>query len=60
MYVLKWLLFSVVVPYSNVRDIHSVLEITVYDEDRDKKSEFLGKVSIPVLKVNNLSLSFKD
>ncbi|XP_055995221.1 multiple C2 and transmembrane domain-containing protein 1-like isoform X6 [Ostrea edulis] len=33
----------------NVKDIHSVLEVTVYDEDRDKKSEFLGKVAIPIL-----------
>ncbi|CAG2182015.1 unnamed protein product, partial [Oppiella nova] len=37
----------------NVKDIHSVLEITVYDEDRDKKVEFLGKVAIPLLKIKN-------
>jgi hypothetical protein len=37
--------------FSQVKDIHSVLEITVYDEDRDKKVEFLGKVAIPLLKV---------
>ena len=36
---------------SNVKDIHSVLEVTVYDEDKDHKVEFLGKVSIPLLKV---------
>ncbi|CAG2114348.1 unnamed protein product, partial [Medioppia subpectinata] len=36
-----------------VKDIHSVLEITVYDEDRDKKVEFLGKVAIPLLKIKN-------
>ncbi|BFY97384.1 hypothetical protein BsWGS_00424 [Bradybaena similaris] len=36
-----------------VRDIHSVLEITVYDEDRNKKVEFLGKISIPLLKIRN-------
>nr|KAG5694105.1 hypothetical protein BaRGS_005860 [Batillaria attramentaria] len=35
-----------------VRDIHSVLEVTVYDEDRDKKVEFLGKVAIPLLRVS--------
>ncbi|KAJ8304732.1 hypothetical protein KUTeg_018315 [Tegillarca granosa] len=35
----------------NIRDIHSVLEVTVYDEDRDKKVEFLGKVLIPLLKI---------
>ena len=37
---------------SNVKDIHSVLEVTVYDEDRDKKVEFLGKVAIPLLRVS--------
>uniref|UniRef100_T1JFU4 C2 domain-containing protein n=1 Tax=Strigamia maritima TaxID=126957 RepID=T1JFU4_STRMM len=37
----------------NVKDIHSVLEVTVYDEDRDHKVEFLGKVAIPLLKVRN-------
>ncbi|XP_077514652.1 multiple C2 and transmembrane domain-containing protein-like isoform X3 [Amblyomma americanum] len=36
-----------------VKDIHSVLELTVYDEDRDKKCEFLGKLAIPLLKVKN-------
>ena len=36
---------------SKVTDIHSVLEITVFDEDADKKSEFLGKISIPLLQV---------
>ena len=40
---------------SNVKDIHSILEVTVYDEDRDKKCEFLGKVAIPLLKVNLFS-----
>ena len=33
-----------------MRDIHDVLEITVYDEDKDHKYEFLGKV-------NNLCLN---
>ena len=37
---------------SNVKDIHSVLEVTVYDEDRDKKAEFLGKIAIPILRVS--------
>uniref|UniRef100_A0A646QG56 Multiple C2 and transmembrane domain-containing protein 1 n=1 Tax=Hemiscolopendra marginata TaxID=943146 RepID=A0A646QG56_9MYRI len=37
----------------NVKDIHSVLEVTVYDEDRDHKVEFLGKVTIPLLKIRN-------
>ena len=29
--------------FSPVKDIHSVLEVTVLDEDRDKKFDFLGK-----------------
>ncbi|XP_055940978.1 multiple C2 and transmembrane domain-containing protein 1-like isoform X4 [Argiope bruennichi] len=37
----------------HVTDIHSMLEVTVYDEDRDKRCEFLGKVAIPLLKVRN-------
>uniref|UniRef100_A0A3B3X8I8 C2 domain-containing protein n=1 Tax=Poecilia mexicana TaxID=48701 RepID=A0A3B3X8I8_9TELE len=35
----------------NVKDIHSVLEVTVYDEDRDRSADFLGKVAIPLLNV---------
>ena len=31
-------------PPSDVQDIHDVLEVTVYDEDKDHKYEFLGKV----------------
>lgn len=38
---------------SNVKDINAVLEVTVYDEDRDHKVEFLGKVAIPLLKIRN-------
>ena len=30
--------------FSDVRDIHDVLEITVFDEDKEHKYEFLGKV----------------
>ncbi|XP_033223348.1 multiple C2 and transmembrane domain-containing protein isoform X1 [Belonocnema kinseyi] len=37
----------------NVKDINSVLEVTVYDEDRDHKVEFLGKLAIPLLKIKN-------
>lgn len=36
-----------------VKDIHSVLELTVYDEDRDKKCEFLGKLAVPLIKIKN-------
>ncbi|XP_074027374.1 multiple C2 domain and transmembrane region protein isoform X2 [Leptinotarsa decemlineata] len=37
----------------NVKDINNILEITVYDEDRDHKVEFLGKVAIPLLRIRN-------
>uniref|UniRef100_A0A672QYZ0 Multiple C2 and transmembrane domain containing 1 n=1 Tax=Sinocyclocheilus grahami TaxID=75366 RepID=A0A672QYZ0_SINGR len=37
----------------NMKDIHSVLEITVYDEDRDRSADFLGKVAIPLLNIRN-------
>lgn len=35
---------------SKIKDIHEVLEVTIYDEDKDR-CEFLGKVAIPLLKV---------
>ncbi|XP_026675925.1 multiple C2 and transmembrane domain-containing protein-like [Diaphorina citri] len=38
---------------SNVKDINSVLEVTVYDEDKDHKVEFLGKLAIPLLRIRN-------
>jgi hypothetical protein len=31
----------------------SVLDITVFDEDRDHKVEFLGRVAIPLLRAHN-------
>ncbi|XP_063065903.1 multiple C2 and transmembrane domain-containing protein 1-like isoform X2 [Engraulis encrasicolus] len=37
----------------NVKDIHSVLEVTVYDEDRDRSADFLGKIAIPLLSVSS-------
>ncbi|XP_063043349.1 multiple C2 and transmembrane domain-containing protein 1-like isoform X4 [Engraulis encrasicolus] len=37
----------------NVKDIHAVLEVTVYDEDRDRSADFLGKVAIPLLNIHN-------
>uniref|UniRef100_A0A7E4VRZ0 Multiple C2 and transmembrane domain-containing protein 1 n=1 Tax=Panagrellus redivivus TaxID=6233 RepID=A0A7E4VRZ0_PANRE len=36
-----------------VKDIHEILEVTVYDEDPNKRVEFLGKVSIPLLQIRN-------
>ncbi|TKS85069.1 Multiple C2 and transmembrane domain-containing protein 1 [Collichthys lucidus] len=37
----------------NVKDIHALLEVTVFDEDRDGTADFLGKVAIPLLAVRN-------
>lgn len=37
---------------SNVADIHDVLDITVYDEDKRGAPEFLGRVIIPLLHVS--------
>uniref|UniRef100_A0A665W3W1 Multiple C2 and transmembrane domain-containing protein 1-like n=1 Tax=Echeneis naucrates TaxID=173247 RepID=A0A665W3W1_ECHNA len=37
----------------NVKDVHSILEVTVFDEDRDRSADFLGKVAIPLLHVRN-------
>ncbi|XP_055701211.1 multiple C2 and transmembrane domain-containing protein isoform X1 [Phlebotomus papatasi] len=37
----------------NVKDMTSVLEVTVFDEDRDHKVEFLGKLAIPLLRIRN-------
>ena len=36
----------IIVIFSDIRDIHDFLEITVYDEDKEHfwKYEFLGKV----------------
>lgn len=36
-----------------VKDITNLLEITVYDEDKNHKQEFLGKIEIPVWKIKN-------
>jgi hypothetical protein len=41
---------------SNIKDIHSVLEVTVYDEDRDRSADFLGRVAIPLLSVSFIHL----
>ncbi|XP_056288942.1 multiple C2 and transmembrane domain-containing protein 1 isoform X1 [Pseudoliparis swirei] len=37
----------------NVTDVHSVLEVSVFDEDRDRSADFLGKVAIPLLSIRN-------
>ncbi|XP_048418760.1 multiple C2 and transmembrane domain-containing protein 2-like [Stegostoma tigrinum] len=37
----------------NIKDIHDVLEVTVFDEDGDKPPDFLGKVAIPLLSIKN-------
>ncbi|XP_067827679.1 multiple C2 and transmembrane domain-containing protein 2-like isoform X2 [Heptranchias perlo] len=37
----------------NIRDIHDVLDVTVFDEDGDKPPDFLGKVAIPLLSIKN-------
>ncbi|XP_062439294.1 multiple C2 and transmembrane domain-containing protein 2 [Rhea pennata] len=36
-----------------IKDIHDVLEVTVFDEDGDKPPDFLGKVVIPLLSIRN-------
>ncbi|XP_035654477.1 multiple C2 and transmembrane domain-containing protein 2-like isoform X1 [Oncorhynchus keta] len=36
-----------------VKDIHDVLELKVFDEDGDKAPDFLGRVAIPLLSVQN-------
>lgn len=37
----------------NVKDIHSRLEVSVYDDDRNQKHDFLGKIVIPLLRIKN-------
>ncbi|XP_056135240.1 multiple C2 and transmembrane domain-containing protein 2-like [Lampris incognitus] len=36
-----------------VKDIHDVLEVTIFDEDGDKPPDFLGKIAIPLLSIHN-------
>ncbi len=40
--------------FSQVNDIHAVLEVTVLDEDKNKVYEFLGRIEIPILTVKNI------
>ncbi|UJR10042.1 hypothetical protein I4U23_014264 [Adineta vaga] len=35
------------------QDIHSVLELNIYDEDTNRDNEFIGKVAIPLLTIKN-------
>ena len=39
--------------FSDVEDICEVLEITVWDENKHTKADFLGKVLIPLLQVES-------
>lgn len=48
-----FIVFFLLCHCSNVKDINSVLEVTVYDEDRDHRFEFLGTVVIPLLRIQN-------
>ncbi|XP_012659898.1 multiple C2 and transmembrane domain-containing protein 2 isoform X2 [Otolemur garnettii] len=36
-----------------IKDVHDVLEVTVFDEDGDKPPDFLGKVAIPLLSIKD-------
>uniref|UniRef100_A0AAY4BLR6 C2 domain-containing protein n=1 Tax=Denticeps clupeoides TaxID=299321 RepID=A0AAY4BLR6_9TELE len=36
-----------------VKDVHDALELTVYSDAGDKPPEFLGKVAIPLLRIQN-------
>jgi Ca2+-dependent lipid-binding protein len=38
--------------HSFVKDVHESVELTVFDEDPNKRAEFLGKLAIPLLKVH--------
>ncbi|XP_069481167.1 multiple C2 and transmembrane domain-containing protein 2 isoform X2 [Ambystoma mexicanum] len=36
-----------------IKDIHDLLEVTVFDDDADRPPDFLGKVAIPLLSIKN-------
>lgn len=40
-------------------DIHDVLDITVFDEDKRGAPEFLGRVVIPLLQVTMVTLTLQ-
>ena len=39
--------------FTNIHDICDVLEITVYDENYDHKYDLLGRLKIPLLRIEN-------
>ena len=39
--------------FTNITDICDVLEVTVYDENYDHKYDFLGRLKIPLLRMEN-------
>ena len=45
---------------SPVKDVHEVLEVTIFDDDGDKAPDFLGKTAIPLLMVRPLLSSTKS
>ena len=46
-------LWQKVFQFENIQDVCDVLEITVYDEDNDHKHDFLGRLKIPLLNIEN-------
>lgn len=36
-----------------VQDIHSVIELTIFDEDTNQTTEFIGKITLPLLAVKD-------
>ena len=42
-----------------VADVHGILYLTVYDEDKNHKSEFLGRIAVPLLKMEVIIISDK-
>lgn len=54
-----WQTDSSLTHVSNVKDIHSVLEVTVFDEDRDRSADFLGKIAIPLLHVSTRTVKVR-
>lgn len=50
--------FYVYLLCSNIKDIYLVFEVIVYDEDRDRSVDFLGKVVILLLFVSFIYLTY--